>query len=67
MMVKWNWRKSGIIFPQENEHLVYLLGLLRRFASEVLMFFSVKKYNIVHKNKKIRYNFETAKNRALKL
>ena len=22
MMVKWNWRKSRIIFPQENEHLV---------------------------------------------
>ena len=21
-MVKWNWRKSRIIFPQENEHLV---------------------------------------------
>ena len=24
MMVKWNWRKSCIIFPWENEHLVYL-------------------------------------------
>ena len=23
MMVKWNWRKSRIIFLQENEHLVY--------------------------------------------
>ena len=21
-MVKWNWRKSRIIFPRENEHLV---------------------------------------------
>ena len=21
-MVKWNWRKSCIIFPRENEHLV---------------------------------------------
>ena len=25
-MVKWNWRKSRIIFPQEIEHLVYLLS-----------------------------------------
>ena len=24
MMVKWNLRKSRIIFPQENEHVVYL-------------------------------------------
>ena len=24
MMLKWNWRKSRIIFPRENEHLVYL-------------------------------------------
>ena len=23
-MVKWNWRKSRIILPGENEHLVYL-------------------------------------------
>ena len=22
-MVKWNWQKSRIIFPRENEHLVY--------------------------------------------
>ena len=21
-MVKWNWRKSRIIFPRQNEHLV---------------------------------------------
>ena len=25
MMVKWNWRKSRIIFLRENEHLVYLI------------------------------------------
>ena len=24
MMVKWNWRKSRIIFSRENQHLVYL-------------------------------------------
>ena len=24
MMVKWNWRKSRIIFPRENEHLVVI-------------------------------------------
>ena len=23
-MLKWNWRKSRIIFQRENEHLVYL-------------------------------------------
>ena len=23
-MVKWNWRKSRIIFRRKNEHLVYL-------------------------------------------
>ena len=22
MMLKWNWRKSRIILPRENEHLV---------------------------------------------
>ena len=27
-MVKWNWRKSRIIFPRENEHLVLFLVVL---------------------------------------
>ena len=27
-MVKWNWRKSRIIFPRENEHLVYYIQVL---------------------------------------
>ena len=31
MMVKWKWRKSRIIFPQENEHLVLHVNLLRYF------------------------------------
>ena len=26
IMVKWNWRKSRIIFPQKNEHLVCKLN-----------------------------------------
>ena len=28
-MVKWNWRKSRIIFPRENEHLVLAQFWLR--------------------------------------
>ena len=33
-MVKWNWRKSRIIFPRENEHLVILaLFTLKRAMS----------------------------------
>ena len=36
-MVKWNWRKSRIVFPRENEHLVHAL---RDFSSELLQFLS---------------------------
>ena len=41
-----------------------LLGLPRRFASEVFMFFFREKLCIL-KQKKKRYNFETAKSRNL--
>ena len=41
------------------------LGLPRRFASEVLMFFSGLFYEFVNKNKK-PYNFETAEGRNFK-
>ena len=32
MMVKWNWRKSRIIFPRENERLVAILLLYPELA-----------------------------------
>ena len=30
MMVKWNWRKSRIISPRENEHLVVIVFIRAR-------------------------------------
>ena len=32
MVVKWNWWKSRIIFPRENEHLVLPLVLFPNFT-----------------------------------
>ena len=28
MMMKWNWRKSRIIFLRENEHLVIIIIII---------------------------------------
>ena len=33
MMVKWNWRKSHIIYPRENEHLVLSVFLKVSYKS----------------------------------
>ena len=45
-MVKWNWWKSRIIFPRENEHLVFyflFFGLhlisVFRLSAETFIFF----------------------------
>ena len=37
--MKWNWRKSRIIFPRENEHLVFLIFMVfSTFKAHLLIF-----------------------------
>ena len=61
-MFKWNWWKSRIIFPRENEHLVGTSATLCVGSPYV---FSGIYYEFGNKNKK-HYNFKTAKGRNLK-
>ena len=44
MMVKWNWRKSRIIFFRENEHLAVFCFfkerfLVTKFGLQVMLWF----------------------------
>ena len=50
VMVKWNWRKSRIIFPRENEHLVYLFIFL--FIKQITLWWQ-KLISIKARNLKI--------------
>ena len=48
-MVKWNWRKSGIIFPRENEHLVlstYFFVFQKNYFPSIFKCISINFYSI---------------------
>ena len=49
MLVKWNWRKSRIIFPRENEYLVgfdFLYWRIAKTTCDCIESLSVFCYNI---------------------